>query len=174
MDSQTAVSLLRAQYGMAHSWVEGTMQDVTAEIAHKHPPGRLHPIAAEYIHIAVGEDYYLQALARGATPLVASSFAGKTGASEVPPLGDWGDWGRTVQVDLDAARAYAQAVYAATDDYLASLNDADLEREVDLSAVGLGTQTVGFVLNLLLLNTAAHAGEISALKGIQGLRGYPF
>jgi hypothetical protein len=174
MESQAAVSLLRAQYGMAHQWVEGTMQGVSAEIAHAHPPGKPHPIAAEYVHVAVAEDYYIQALARGATPLMASSFAGKTGASEPPPLGDWGDWGRSVQVDLDAARTYAEAVYAATDEYLASLTDADLAREVDLSAVNLGTQTVGFIFSLILLNAAAHSGEISALKGIQGLRGYPF
>lgn len=174
MDSQAAVSLLRAQYGMAHGWVEGTMQDVTPEVAHSHPPGVAHPIAAHYVHIAVAKDYYVLALTRGGSPLMASSYAGRTGASELPPLGEWSAWARSVQVDLDAARAYSQAVQSALDEYLASLTDADLDREVDFSSVNLGTKTVGFICNLILVNTAAHAGEISALKGVQGLRGYPF
>lgn len=174
MESQSAVSLLRAQYGMVHSWLDGTMQGVTPEVAHSHPPGKAHPIAAHYFHIAVGEDYYILALTRGGSPLMASTYAGKTGASELPPLGEWSAWGRTVRVDLDAARSYAEAVRSALDAYLAGLTDADLGREMDLSAMGLGTQTVGFVLNLILINTAAHTGEISALKGVQGLQGYPF
>jgi hypothetical protein len=30
------------------------------------------------------------------------------------------------------------------------------------------------LITLLLLNAAAHTGEISAIKGVQGLQGYPF
>jgi hypothetical protein len=50
-----------------------------------------------------------------------------------------------------------------------------LTREVDLSAMGMGVQTVGFVLdNALLGHAYCHCGEISAAKGIQGKKGYPF
>jgi len=39
----------------------------------------------------------------------------------------------------------------------------------------MGKQTVGFVLdNVLLGHAYCHCGEISALKGIQGKKGYPF
>jgi hypothetical protein len=78
-------------------------------------------------------------------------------------------------VDLPAFRAYAKAVYEATDAYLATLPDAALSREVDLSAMGMGKQTVGFVLdNALLGHAYCHCGEISAIKGVQGKKGYPF
>jgi hypothetical protein len=41
--------------------------------------------------------------------------------------------------------------------------------------VGLGQQPLGsFLMNLLVLNAAAHTGEIAAVKGLQGLQGYPF
>lgn len=44
-----------------------------------------------------------------------------------------------------------------------------------MTPVGLGQQTLGSSLgNLLVLNAAAHTGEISAVKGLQGLQGYPF
>jgi hypothetical protein len=46
---------------------------------------------------------------------------------------------------------------------------------VDLSAMGMGKQTVGFVLdNALLGHAYCHCGEISAAKGIQGKKGYPY
>jgi len=45
---------------------------------------------------------------------------------------------------------------------------------VDLSAGGFGTQKLGWMLNLLLLNhVGTETGEIAVLKGIQGAKGYP-
>ena len=78
-------------------------------------------------------------------------------------------------MDLAALQQYAKAVYAATDGYLASLTDKDLSRSVDLSALGLGKSSVSYVLiNGILGNAFSHGGEISCLKGLQGVRGYPF
>ena len=96
---------------------------------------------------------------------------------EMPPLGPGGDlktWSRRVTVDLPALRRYGQAVYAATDEYVASLTPEALARPLDLSALGLGQQSVMFVLTALLVNASMHCGEISCLKGLQGLKGYPF
>jgi hypothetical protein len=51
---------------------------------------------------------------------------------------------------------------------------AALARPLDLSTVGLGQQSVLFVLTALLANVSLHCGEISCLKGLQGLQeGYP-
>ena len=56
-----------------------------------------------------------------------------------------------------------------------TLADADLDRELDRSGVGMGKQRLSWVLNLLLLNhVGTETGEIAVLKGIQGARGYPF
>jgi hypothetical protein len=42
-------------------------------------------------------------------------------------------------------------------------------------AVGMGTKSVGFVVNNAVIGHAfSHRGEISALKGVQGKKGYPF
>ena len=105
---------------------------------------------------------------------MATSFAGKSGFSEPPTPGVWTEWARRVVVDLPAARAYAQAVYAATDSYLAGLTDEELNRDLDLSAMGLGTMKVSYLINTMLIDTAAHCGEISCIKGLQGAKGYVF
>ena len=67
-----------------------------------------------------------------------------------------------------------QAVYAATDDYVATLDDQALDRIVDLSAVGQGQRSVGWVLFTgVVTNMELHCGEISCIKGLNGSRGYP-
>ena len=177
-----AVSHLRQQLKGAHEFLEGTMQDVTAEHAHWSPPGKANPLGATYSHLVISEDAIINAMLKGGAPLFATAWAGKAGVSELPPLPGpeasglppWDQWARQVQVDLSAARQYAQAVYAASDEYLASLTDDDLSRPIDLSAIGLGQQTVGWMLDAAVLgHVSEHCGEVSCLKGLQGVRGYP-
>lgn len=119
----------------------------------------------------------------GGAPLFASSWAGKTGISEIPPdidpekpgLPDWSAWSRKVKVDLSAFRQHAQAVYGASDEYLATFRGKDLDRPIDLTTLGFGQSTVGFVINNVVLGSAfTHCGEISCLKRLQGKKGYPF
>jgi hypothetical protein len=65
-------------------------------------------------------------------------------------------------------------VHAASNDYLASLKDEDLSRSIDLGALGIGKLTLGQLLTAGVLGNAwTHCGEISCLKGLQGLKGYP-
>ena len=99
--------------------------------------------------------------------------AGRTGFVTSPPPVGWDSWAREEKVELATLRDYAQAVYAATDAYLATLTDDALSRPVDMSEVGMGEQPVAAVIGLALLNGALHCGEISCLKGLQGLTGYP-
>jgi hypothetical protein len=176
--SQNLVNAIRAQFQAAHHrWLEPTMQGVTPEQAHWQPPGgRVAPIGAQYAHHIIALDFLFLGFVRRQTPLALSSFAGKTGFDKPYPMeGDWIEWAHTVQVDLDVLRQYAQAAYAALDEQLATLGDDDLATAIDMTPVGLGQQTLGsFLMALLVLNAAAHTGEISAVKGLQGLQGYPF
>jgi len=169
----TATTILQGYLALARNWFEGTMQGVTPELSHWQPPGKMQPIAANYIHVITSEDYLLNGIVLGSVPLMASTFVGKTGFSEAPPPGNRDEWANRVRVDLDIAGTYAQAVYAATSAYLDTATDDDLSRIVDLSSVGFGQQPVSFVIGLLLLNIHNHCGEISAIKGMNGLQGYP-
>jgi hypothetical protein len=178
MSQQTVINLIRSQFQAAHhGWLEPTMQGVTSDQAHWQPPGgRVAPIGAQYAHHIVALDFLYLGFVRQQQPLALSTFADKTGMSISYPMeGDWIGWAYQVQIDLDALRKYAHAAYAAIDAQLAALSDDDLATPIDMSPVGLGQQTLGsFLMNLLVLNAAAHTGEISVVKGLQGLQGYPF
>ncbi len=78
-------------------------------------------------------------------------------------------------MDLDALNAYAQAVYASTDEYLATLSENELDRTIDLTEQNLGTWSLGaFLLTFVFGHVRDIMGEISALKGLRDLQGYPF
>ncbi len=140
------------------------------------------PLGATYAHVVISEDATINGLFKGGIPLFASAWANKVGVNALPPMPnpdapgfpDWSEWSRQVKVDLDTLRPYAQAVYTASDDYLASITDDDLNRPINLSALGLGEKTMGYILiNGVVGNAFTHCGEISCLKGLQGYQGYP-
>jgi hypothetical protein len=178
--STHAVSLLRAQFKAAHEVLGGTMEGITSAQAHWTPPGLANPLGATYVHIVVSEDGVFNGALKGGAPLFASSWAGKTGVSEMPPmpgpgvegLPPWDAWARRVKVDLPALHAYAQAVFAASDEFMASLDDEALNRTLDMGSQG--QNMLGSFLSIMLSNVNWHTGEIACLKGLQGTRGYPF
>jgi len=173
--ANNSVNLLRALYKFGHEALEGTMADVTATLLTWQPMGIANSIGTNYAHIVTSEDFMVNSVIRGGAPLAASTWAGKIGLSEPPPLGaDIHAWGKRVQIDLAALRTYAQAVYTETDNGLAALSDADLDRELDLTAMGFGKQTVSWLYGIMLANLHWHTGEIANLKGVQGQKGYPF
>ena len=173
--SNPLAALLRGQLKAAHDVLEGTMQGVTPEMAAWQPPGTANSLGATYAHVVVSEDGLLNGMGCGIMPLMAGSWAGKTGLSEPPPLdGKWHEWGQRLTVDVDALRAYAQAVFTASDEYLASISDSDLDQMHDFSALGFGQQSLGWLCSILIANVQWHTGEVSCLKGLQGEKGYPF
>jgi len=80
-----ATTLLREQFKQGHEFLEGTMQDVTSEMAHWLPPGKAQTLGANYAHVLISEDFLVNGLLKGAAPLLASTQAGKVGVSELPP-----------------------------------------------------------------------------------------
>src|SRR5260370_40722985 len=106
-----ATELLREQVKQVHQYVEGIMADVTPELAHWHPPGTIvNSLGGNYAHIIVAEDLVINAILKGGAPLFASTWAGKTGMSTLPPLPtpetpglpSWQEW--STQVDRKSTR----------------------------------------------------------------------
>lgn len=168
------IEYLREEVRWAHYLLQTMMEDVTPEQAHWTPTGIANPLGAIYAHAVFSEDAVVTRLFKGRAPLFESDWADRHGASTA----QWGatlDWARGVRVDLPEFRQYAQTVQANTEAYLASLTEADLDRQLDLTNQGLGQRTLGWALAALLISHLNNMiGEISCLKGIQGLRGYPF
>jgi DinB superfamily len=172
-------ALLQRVIADARTVLDGTMADVTQAQADYVPPGIANPLGATYAHVVWSEDMAVQGMFRQLPPLFASTWSGRTGLSEpMPSPGpEWVNypaWTRRVKVDLAALRQYAQAVAAETDAWIAGLSDQELDRPVDLSGAGLGQHTLGSAIALIVANhLGTETGEISALKGLQGARGYP-
>lgn len=169
-----AIETHREALRWAYELLEMTMADVTPELAHATPPGVANPLAATYAHALSDLDVIPNHLLQGKPILFETDWKDKTGISEPQWFSD-AEWARRVRVDLAAAREYGKAMYENADAYIASLNEEGLMREVDLSFVRLGTRPVSWCLTALIISHLNNmAGEISVLKGIQGVKGYPF
>ncbi len=173
-----AVEVLLVQLKAVHSALEQTMDGVTDEVAHFMPPAKANPIAGTYAHLVFSEDLFIHNFLKKTPPLVDSTFKDNTGASETHPM-EWVEaypkWLKEVKIDVAKFREYAKAVYAESEEYVASLTDEDLEKDVDMSAMGMGNKKkYDFIAGLLSGHAYSIMGEIAVLKGIQGLKGYPF
>src|SRR5207247_1389190 len=130
-----------------HSIMEAAISDCPAEaLARKLPDSRINSIGAIYAHTIFGEDGLLNGMVRGGAPVyIAGGWAPKVGL-EMPTGGMEPDW--AVSLDLDLFRRYAAAVYEATDEYLATVSDAELDKIVDpgfMPAMPVGS----FIANVL-------------------------
>jgi len=163
---------LREQMQTLHSILEVAIGDCPQDkAANKLPGSAINSIGAIYAHTVFGEDGMVNGLMRGQKPVYfASGWADKIGL-EMPQGSMEPDW--NVSLDLDLFRAYASEVYKATYDYLDTATDADLEKIVD-AGFAPPMPARSFVANILAWHIATHQGEISALKGVQGLDGLVF
>jgi hypothetical protein len=168
------IDVLRANLADAHWFLEGTIEGLGAEQVHWAPPGTANTIGATYAHVIGSEDAIVQSTLQGRPLLADSEWARRNGISlPIPQRGsDWFSWSRRVQVDLSATRRYAEAVYTATDAYLATVTSDQLDRAPEVAVPG--NQSLRWLLhNLIILHAGLHTGEIAVLKGLQGLQGYP-
>ena len=176
----TVAQLLRGALEIANQTLEATMSDVTDEIANRPAPGDANPVGSCYAHAVISEDGVVNGILRGQPPLFASSWAGRTGTDRPMPMpgmveGDMGGWYKTVKVDLTACREYARAVYADSEAFIGSAGEEMLGRIVDMSFAGMGQIPLPLMFSIFVTGHVNNlCGEISALKGAVGLKGYPF
>lgn len=175
----TALELLKDELKNARETFESTAADIKDEDLHKDPGGLALPLGATYAHLVFSEDVITHTMLQQKMPLFENTWKDKTGASSpMPPMDENyekanREWAKSVKIDLSQMREYAQAVFAATDEFINSLKDEDLEREVDLGS--WGKKTIAFMLSEYIVgHTFSLAGELSALKGVHGAKGYPF
>lgn len=172
-----AVKLLQTQFDIMHQTMMGTADGINEETSHFQPGGRAGSIAANLVHAVLIEDLLLNSFITGGTPLAYGEWAGRTGASELPDMqgGDNSGWDQRVTLDLELGQQYAEAVFNQSNTYLASISADDLDRTCDMTAFGMSaTEPISTMLSIILVNSAWHTGEVSTIKGIQGLQGYPF
>lgn len=161
------------QKQMTRVWsqIDAVVNDITDEQFNWPPPGTINPISAIFVHMLNAEDYFINCVLQGRSPCwVEQEWGQKTGVQTPPGWGrSWEEF-RTVKIPVPPVLAYQQVVRVATDTYLADLTAEELERRVEFAGDEL---LVAEVLTLLVVHSASHAGEIAAVKGMQGLRGLP-
>ncbi|MBA4179370.1 MAG: hypothetical protein C0506_02170 [Anaerolinea sp.] len=162
-------AMLRQQTQAMHNYMEAAIVDCTPGVLGKRLPGAtINSAGAIYAHTIFSEDGILNGLVRGTTPVYyADGWAQKIGI-DMPKGGMEPDW--DVNLDLELFRQYAAAVYRHTDEYLASATDAELARVVEPGFVPALAVSALFA-DVLVWHAATHQGEISALKGVQGVNG---
>jgi len=115
---------------------------------------------------------FVQTLIQGQPTLWdAGGWSAKIGL-KTPPGGNEGwDEIRETPLALASVLPYQEAVQAATDAYLARLTPEELDRKIDFFG---SQQPVAEALAIVIAHDASHAGDIAAVKGVQGAKGYPF
>jgi hypothetical protein len=177
IEGKIAVNLLGEQIEFAHTVLEGTIADVTTKIALSQPIGLARSIGSYYAHVLIVEDLAVNAMLRKQKPLFALEWKDRTGFDGPAPAdpGQWIAWSSKARSDVVSSREYARSVFAETTAYMGSIMDVDLSNPLDLSSIGFGQQTVGWLISVFVVaNCNWHTGEISCLKGGHGLKGYPF
>jgi hypothetical protein len=175
------VELVQYSLGTALDILGQVCSDLTQEQADWMPPGCANPIGSMYWHTMSGADDVVYRWVLGREPLrQRAGWDERVLAVAVPEPQQGGPeagaayhaYMCALRVRLPALREYAQAVAADLQGWLATLNPADLDRTVETP---IGPYPVAQVLELFVIwHINAHCGEISALKGCLGCKGYPF
>ena len=130
-------------------------------------PGTSNAAAKSHVHALTAVDFFVLNKAKG-SDMLWPAFAPKHGL----PANSQEIWGFSGTIPGAAIKEFGGEIQKATTDYIATLNDADLDREVDTQF--FGTQSLAFVLQLAAMHCAGHAGDVAAVKGAHGLKGLPF
>lgn len=156
--ARSASALLRWQFEHMRLLLDATAEELLEDTNCHNPPDGVTQARVCYARAVLNEDLGIHGVLAVGPPLALSTWSGRTGLSDLPPLIgpiDWHQWGRRIRLDMRALHTYAQAVHAVTDSSLAdlcgeSLNEADGDQSLRL-------------LSALLLTQAMRRGEIACL-----------
>jgi hypothetical protein len=164
-----AVGYVLREFAALRRHLDGIVRGLTVDELVWSPPGTANAIGATLIHLLSGEDRLVQTvLQRKPTLWDTGRWAEQIGVAALPVRGH--DWGGVdlLALNLGTLLAYTEAVQQATARYLATLTDADLDTIVDVYGQ---EQPRAEALISIVIHNVSHAGEIAALKGLQGKRG---
>lgn len=169
MDVKTYI---QQQMANVRRQIDAVVKDTTDEQFNWPPPGTINPISAILIHVLAGEDYFIQAVLQSKPRCwEVQEWGRKIGILTPPEPGHSWDEFKTIKILIAPVLAYEQAIRVATNTYLADLTVEELDRQVNFAGNML---PVAEVLMTLVVHIASHAGEIAAVKGMQGIKGLPF
>jgi hypothetical protein len=171
MNTQQTVKMQNALWQGATAGMVGECDD---GVLHKSlPQATVTSIASIYAHAIFAEDFITQGMLQGKAPIYQTDGWEAKAGVPMPSNPEMNrEWAASFKMDVGAFCEYAKAVHASTNAFLDNVTDAELQEKVQTP---IGEQTKEWVVaNLLGTHLPQHAGEIAALKGVQGLKGLPF
>jgi hypothetical protein len=152
----------------AHRMGDIAMDGLTPEVAHFEAGGTTNNIAQLMTLLTASEDSAVARLKGGDSILQSQNWYGRTGIPEGPRA----FWQKGWSLELAAFGEYRDLVKAAATEYFQNIDASDLDREVEWFN---GPRPASTIIQVIIVNhMLGHSGEISALKGVQGLKGLPF
>lgn len=131
------------------------------------PGGTANSAAKSHVHAVTSMDFFINGTVQG-KELLWPAFAKQHGLPE-NPMGIWGFEGT---VPVEAMKEYSKSVQDRVLEYVGSLSDEDFDREVETQF--FGKKSVAWLVQLAGMHAVGHAGDMAAVKGMQGLKGLPF
>jgi hypothetical protein len=131
------------------------------------PEGTANSIAKSHVHGLTSVEFFICATLK-CGGMEWPAFAAEHGL----PANPTEIWGHTGPISLAAMKDYQAKVQRTVTEYVSSLSEEDLDRQVDTAF--FGKKDAAFLLSLASIHLMGHAGDMAAIKGVQGLKGLPF
>ena len=166
-------SVLASSLGFAHQLTSAVVGDCSPETLARRVDGTIESAGSILAHAVISEDFFIQSMMQGEPLLYKSGgFASSLNLGDIERPVQTPEWAATIKLDMSTFTPYMQAVFAATDAFVAGLSETDLDREVQGPT---GKQPIGaFLAGIGVFHLSEHLCEIAAIKGVQGLKGLPF
>jgi len=166
------IEYIQKQFAGARRQVDAVLKDTTQEQLNWTPPGTANSIGVTLVHMISSEDIFFHQFLQSQKSLwETENWGEKIGLSAPPGHTQGWDEIKNKVLELEPVLAYGKSVWAATDAYIGRLSPAELDRKVTILT---GERLTADIVLMQASHILGHAGEIAAIKGIQGVKGLPF
>ena len=170
------VELIGSHLQRLHEALETATTDLTPEQLNWQPPAGGNHIAFSLWHYVRTEDNLVRFVLQERRPPVwlEEGWHERLGLERVAQgTGMSAEDAAAVRLpSIEEFLPYMRAVWQSSDDYLASITDADLERIFTVRPMG-EMAAVQVLMENLLTHGFSHLGEMWLLRGMQGMKGSP-
>jgi hypothetical protein len=165
------IEWLKGEVASGHLMGDQVMDGLTDEVAHWEPGGTTNNIAQLMAHLTSGQDRAVNVALKGEQSVFdVGGWGERTGI----PVGRGAIWTKGWRLNLDAFREYREEVNASVRAFFAAAKSSDFEGETEWGPPGTMRPRLWVLGTPATSHLRFHCGEISTIKGLQGLKGLPY